>query len=1030
VAERLFGPYRLVRQIAVGGMAEIHLAKATGIAGFEKYVALKMIHPNFAEDEQFIQMLVDEAKIAVQLTHGNIAQTFDLGRVGDTFYITMEYVDGADLYKILRRASEQDVAMPLDVCAFVGKEISSALDHAHRKRDHTGKSLGIVHRDVSPQNVLVSFSGEVKLVDFGIAKAAMKVRQTAVGVIKGKYYYMSPEQAWGDPIDHRSDIFSAGIVLYEMITGQMLYLEEDLHKLLEMARAADIAPPSKLRRGVPPQLERIVMHALERVPGERYQNAGDLATDLERFLHAYSPVFTASKLSTLLRQVVGDPTQVPDDPAFESIEFRDGVMSTHPLDDAEVAHATDRAQVRDENSVIFRVSELEKPRSPEARVSGTPRPGTPRPGTPRPGTPRPGTSRPTPPPVPGSAQTPSSGVPMMPASSGASPPPRPGTVRPTAPRVSVPRITRPADPMPLPPRQTGRLPSITAPRPPTAPLRPSGGGQVMKAREAHEDTRRLESPAPTDPLHDESSELLLPPDSKQGWDPHDRTTSAGEDDDEDLDTLSGGERTVITGAPMGFMFDLAGDGGGDEPVEVTLVTAAPTGPFGDDDDATVERSDDGPTLSRDANRDSVVTSKEPAIARSNKTPAPAALAARIHAPAVSELRKPRPSRRTPSTGAPTGPSNVLQAIVTSQASEPMPAPRPMPPPRPTPPTAPVGMSGRSLSSALPPSLAPQAPPNAQTLPAEQFASQFSLGTPGGEELYSHDASGLPMAVPTPPGMPPSPVPGVPPHLQPYLHMQGAPPGYPPYGSHEPPPYASHGSPPMQPHGAPMSPHGYPQLSPGALYQFQPTPQEMSLTGQMRLLEIDELPPQYRLDATRRRWFTYIVSGALAVTVAAAVTFLIIRSIRETTQRFATLHIQSVPAGADVRFDGTLLAHKTPLPIPEITVGSTHTIQIEYDGYAPYSEDVTMPKDGSDVSRDIALVAVKGRIVVNTRPPNAEIWINDQLDARRSPTTIPDLDIATISKVELRLKGFPSLIKEKKDLVWTAGKLTIDYAFVR
>src|SRR5678815_5856104 len=224
VAERQFGPYRLVRQIAVGGMAEIHLAKTAGIAGFEKYVALKMIHPNFAEDEQFIQMLVDEAKIAVQLTHGNIAQTFDLGRVGDTYYITMEYVDGADLYKILRRASEQDREIPLDVCAFIGKEISSALDHAHRKRDHKGKPLGIVHRDVSPQNVLVSYSGEVKLVDFGIAKAASKVRQTAAGVIKGKYYYMSPEQARGGQIDLRSDIFSAGIVLYEMVAGQMLYL--------------------------------------------------------------------------------------------------------------------------------------------------------------------------------------------------------------------------------------------------------------------------------------------------------------------------------------------------------------------------------------------------------------------------------------------------------------------------------------------------------------------------------------------------------------------------------------------------------------------------------------------------------------------------------------------------------------------------------------------------------------------------------------------------------------------------------------
>src|SRR5690348_1246067 len=165
MAERQFGPYRLVRQIAVGGMAEIHLAKTKGIAGFEKYVALKMIHPNYAEDEQFIQMLVDEAKIAVQLNHGNIAQTFDLGRVGDTFYIPMEYVDGADLYKLLRRGSEMDgYGMPLDVCAFIAKEVASALDHAHRKRDHSGKTLGIVHRDVSPQNVLISYSGEVKLV--------------------------------------------------------------------------------------------------------------------------------------------------------------------------------------------------------------------------------------------------------------------------------------------------------------------------------------------------------------------------------------------------------------------------------------------------------------------------------------------------------------------------------------------------------------------------------------------------------------------------------------------------------------------------------------------------------------------------------------------------------------------------------------------------------------------------------------------------------------------------------------------------
>ncbi|MBA3819310.1 MAG: serine/threonine protein kinase, partial [Deltaproteobacteria bacterium] len=359
-----------MRQIAVGGMAEIHLAKTRGIAGFEKYVALKMIHPNFAEDEQFIQMLVDEAKIAVQLTHGNIAQTFDLGRVGDTYYITMEYVDGADLYKILRRSSEQDMDMPLDVCAFIGKEVASALDHAHRKRDNFGKNLGIVHRDVSPQNVLVSYAGEVKLVDFGIAKATMKARQTAVGVIKGKYYYMSPEQASGEQIDHRSDIFSAGIVLYELITGQMLYLEEDLQKLLDMARQADIAPPSTLRKGVPPQLERIVMHALARNAADRYQNAGDFANDLERFLHAYSPVFTAGKIAALIRRVLGDPMTVPAvaEQDYPSVEIHDGANATFTLSSADLLK--ERAELRDENSVIFRVDELQPPAPQPAAKPG------------------------------------------------------------------------------------------------------------------------------------------------------------------------------------------------------------------------------------------------------------------------------------------------------------------------------------------------------------------------------------------------------------------------------------------------------------------------------------------------------------------------------------------------------------------------------------------------------------------------------------------------------------------------------------
>src|SRR5690606_33850714 len=164
------------------------------------------------------------------------------------------------------------------------------------------------HRDVSPQNVLISHAGEVKLVDFGIAKATMRGRQTQAGVIKGKYYYMSPEQAQGDRVDHRTDIFSTGILLYEMLTGQMLYLEEDMQLLVEIVRRADIPPPSTLRRDVPPELERIVMRALAKRPEDRQQSAGELASDLERFLHGSTPVFTASKVSQWIADVAGRAT--------------------------------------------------------------------------------------------------------------------------------------------------------------------------------------------------------------------------------------------------------------------------------------------------------------------------------------------------------------------------------------------------------------------------------------------------------------------------------------------------------------------------------------------------------------------------------------------------------------------------------------------------------------------------------------------------------------------------------------------------
>ncbi len=354
--ERKFGPYTLIHQIAVGGMAEIHLARTEGIAGFEKYVAIKMIHPNFSEDQQFVQMLIDEAKITVQLSHVNIAQTFDLGRVGSTYYITMEFVEGCDLYKLLREGAEQDIEVPIDVAAFIVKEAATGLDYAHRKRDVMGQPLQIVHRDVSPQNLLVSAMGEVKVIDFGIAKATMRAQETQAGVIKGKYYYMSPEQAWGEHLDSRTDIFSLGIILYELLTGQMLYLEEDLHVLLERIREAKIAPPSTLRRGIPPELEDIVMTALQKRPNDRFATGADMAQALERFLRNHSPVCGANTITEWTTRVLGaTDEQLHDEP---SLDERDMRALTQGIGSEQLLHTGD--DFSDENSIIFRASEVDE----------------------------------------------------------------------------------------------------------------------------------------------------------------------------------------------------------------------------------------------------------------------------------------------------------------------------------------------------------------------------------------------------------------------------------------------------------------------------------------------------------------------------------------------------------------------------------------------------------------------------------------------------------------------------------------------
>ena len=270
----------LLERINVGGMAEVFRAKAFGVEGFERVVAVKRILPTLAEDQEFISMFVDEARIAAHLTHQNVVQIYELGKDDDTYFISMEYVAGRDLRQILDRQKRLGTPMDPTTASFIVSRVCEALDYAHRKRDPAGRDLGIIHRDVTPQNVILSYEGEVKLCDFGIAKAATRVSKTQVGVLKGKFAYMAPEQVQGKPVDRRSDIFALGVVFYEMLTGERLFIGDSDYATLEAVRVADIPPPRTINPALSPALESILTRMLARDPNERYAWASDVQEDL------------------------------------------------------------------------------------------------------------------------------------------------------------------------------------------------------------------------------------------------------------------------------------------------------------------------------------------------------------------------------------------------------------------------------------------------------------------------------------------------------------------------------------------------------------------------------------------------------------------------------------------------------------------------------------------------------------------------------------------------------------------------------
>ncbi len=294
-----------MEKIAQGGMAQVYKAKTVDPTGIERLVVIKRILPHISSDSEYIHMLIDEAKIAVHFTHGNIAQIYDLGKVGDDYFIVMEYVDGKTLGQVLREFKTREKPLPLDVIAYCISELCYGLDYMHRKAGNDGRPLGVVHRDISPQNIIVSYSGTVKLIDFGVAKAFEKLSHTQSGVLKGKFAYMSPEQAEGASLDRRSDIFSTGILLWEMLTGERLFKKGNNKDTLKAVKAAHVTPPSKYRRDIPPELDKIVEKSLRRKPEKRYQSAAEMGHDLERFLLKNNPDFSRVKVAEFLYRYFG-----------------------------------------------------------------------------------------------------------------------------------------------------------------------------------------------------------------------------------------------------------------------------------------------------------------------------------------------------------------------------------------------------------------------------------------------------------------------------------------------------------------------------------------------------------------------------------------------------------------------------------------------------------------------------------------------------------------------------------------------------
>jgi len=299
-----FGDFDLLEKVAVGGMAELFKARRRGPQDAGQVVAIKRILPHFSDNPDFVRMFIEEAKLAAQLEHPNIVRVFELGKAGGSYYIAMEFVDGRDLRALLRRLREFSLPMPEVLAATVALKVAGALDHAHRKRSTDSRELMLVHRDISPQNILVSYGGAVKLVDFGIAKAATRIGQTHAGALKGKLMYMSPEQALGLPLDSRSDLYSLGLVLAELLSGQRCFQADSDLGVLEKVRLGKVLDVRSANPAVSHEMGALLARVLAREVDQRYPSARLLERDLMALLGRRGAVPDEADLATFTSMVL------------------------------------------------------------------------------------------------------------------------------------------------------------------------------------------------------------------------------------------------------------------------------------------------------------------------------------------------------------------------------------------------------------------------------------------------------------------------------------------------------------------------------------------------------------------------------------------------------------------------------------------------------------------------------------------------------------------------------------------------------